>query len=66
MMASTGGVWAQPVHGRAADAWGYGTSYVIAAGINSLAIPTLILSRRQNAPADTVDISEAAPAAQPA
>jgi MFS family permease len=64
MMASTGGVWAQPVLGRAADAWGYGTSYVIAAGINSLAIPTLILSRRQNAPADTVDVGDAA--AQPA
>jgi MFS family permease len=66
MMSSTGGVWAQPVLGRAADAWGYGTSYVIAAGINSLAIPTLILSRRQNAPADTTEISDAAPAAQPA
>jgi MFS family permease len=66
MMASTGGVWTQPVLGRAADAWGYATSYVISAGIAALAVPCLALSRRQNNPADTVDITEAAPAAQPA
>jgi MFS family permease len=66
MMSSSGGVWAQPVLGRAADAWGYGTSYVISAGISALAVPCLILSRRQDAPADTVEITEAEPAAQPA
>jgi MFS family permease len=66
MMGSSGGVWAQPVLGRAADAWGYGTSYVISAGISALAVPCLILSRRQNAPADTVEITEAEPAPQPA
>jgi MFS family permease len=66
MMSSTGGVWAQPVLGRAADAWGYGTSYVISAGISALAVPCLVLSRRQNAPADTVEITEAEPAPQPA
>ena len=31
MMSSTGGVWTQPVLGRAADVWGYATSYVIGA-----------------------------------
>jgi MFS family permease len=66
MMGSSGGVWAQPVLGRAADAWGYGTSYVISAGISALAVPCLILSRRQNAAADTVEITEAEPAPQPA
>jgi MFS family permease len=66
MMGSTGGVWAQPVLGRAADAWGYGTSYVISAGISALAIPCLALSRRQNAPADTVDVTEAEAVPQPA
>src|SRR5215216_4735110 len=39
MMSSTGGVWAQPVLGRAADAWGYASSYVFAAGISAVAIP---------------------------
>src|SRR4029079_1213218 len=38
MMGSTGGVWAQPVLGRAADAYGYGTSYVFSAAIAALAV----------------------------
>jgi MFS family permease len=66
MMGSSGGVWAQPVLGRAADVYGYPTSYVISAGIASLAIPCLALSRRQNNPADTIDVAEAEPAPQPA
>jgi MFS family permease len=59
MMGSTGGVWAQPVLGRAADAWGYPSSYLLSAGISALAIPFLALSRRQNAPADTVEVAKA-------
>jgi MFS family permease len=67
MMSSTGGVWAQPVLGRAADAWGYAPSYLMASGISLLAIPCLILSRRQNAPADTVDeVTDAEAVPQPA
>jgi MFS family permease len=54
LMGSTGGVWAQPALGRAADAWGYAPSYLMAAGISALALPFLALSRRQNAAADTV------------
>jgi MFS family permease len=65
LMSSSGGVWAQPVLGRAADVWGYAPSYLISAGISALAIPSLFLSRRENAPADTVDVAEA-PAPQPA
>jgi MFS family permease len=67
MMSSTGGVWAQPVLGKAADAYGYATSYVLSAGIAAFAIPFLALSRRQGSPADTIDeIAEAEPAPQPA
>jgi MFS family permease len=64
LMDSTGGVWAQPVLGRAADAWGYAPSYLISAGITTLALPALVLSRRQNAAADTVEVvdAQAAPA----
>jgi MFS family permease len=65
MMSSTGGVWAQPVLGRAADVYGYGTSYVFSAAIAALAIPCLALSRRQNAPADTADASNAEPVPLP-
>jgi len=53
LVASSGGVWVQPVLGRAADVWGYGPSYVIGAGISALALPFLALSRAQNAPADS-------------
>jgi MFS family permease len=60
LMNSAGGVWAQPVLGRAADVWGYAPSYLMSAGITALAIPFLALSRRQNAPADTVEVAEAA------
>jgi Major Facilitator Superfamily. len=66
MMSSTGGVWAQPVLGKAADAYGYATSYVLSAGIAAFAIPFLALSRRQNAPADTQEVAEAEPVPQPA
>jgi MFS family permease len=65
LMSSTGGVWAQPVLGRAADVWGYAPSYLLGAGINVLAVPALYLSRRRNMPADHVR-GDAAGLAQPA
>ena len=66
LMASSGGVWTQPVLGRAADVWGYAPSYLMSAGISALALPFLVRSRRQNAPADALGTptNEAAP--QPA
>jgi MFS family permease len=54
LAASSGGVWTQPVLGRAADVWGYAPTYLMSAGISALALPFLALSRRQNAPADTI------------
>jgi MFS family permease len=65
MMASTGGVWAQPILGRVADTSGYAASYLVSAGISVFALPFIVLSRNQNAPADTHELTEA-PAAQPA
>jgi MFS family permease len=58
LMDSSGGVWTQPVLGRAADVWGYAPSYLIGAGISALAVPCLALSRRQNAPADTLEFAD--------
>jgi MFS family permease len=66
MMASSGGVWTQPVLGRAADAWGYAPSYLMGAGISALALPFLLLSRRQNAAADTVQVAGVQGVPQPA
>jgi MFS family permease len=58
LMSSSGGVWAQPVLGRAADVWGYPASYLVSAGIATLALPPIALSRRQNHPADTVQTTD--------
>jgi MFS family permease len=66
LMTSTGGVWTQPILGRAADAWGYAPSYLIGAAISALALPFLALSRRQNAPADRLEVVGDVPAAAPA
>jgi MFS family permease len=53
MLGSTGGVVVQPVLGRSADVWGYPGSYILGAAISALALPFVLLSRKQNAPADT-------------
>ncbi|MGZ3587741.1 MAG: MFS transporter [Candidatus Limnocylindrales bacterium] len=54
LMGSAGGVVAQPALGRAADVYGYGTSYVIAAAISAIALPFTILARRENATSDPI------------
>jgi len=66
LTSSVGGVWSQPVLGRAADVWSYPSSYLLGAGISAVAVPALALSRRQNAPADWVEIDQAEAAPQPA
>jgi MFS family permease len=52
LMSSSGGVVIQPALGRAADLWGYPTSYVLSAAVSALALPFVWLSRRSNVPAD--------------
>jgi MFS family permease len=54
LMGSAGGVVAQPALGRAADVYGYAASYVVAAGIQLLAVPFAIASRRTNAVSDPI------------
>jgi MFS family permease len=65
LMGSSGGVWGQPVLGKSADLWGYGASYVVGAAISAFALPALLLSRRQDAPADHVTVSPTAPGLGP-
>jgi MFS family permease len=62
LMESTGGVWAQPVLGRSADVWGYGPSYLLGGAINAVALPFLALSRKQDTPADTIEVVDGEPA----
>jgi predicted MFS family arabinose efflux permease len=52
LMGNVGGVVVQPPLGRTADVAGYPFSLVVAGAINAIALPFLLLSRRQNAAAD--------------
>jgi len=61
LMGSSGGVVIQPVLGKAADAYSYSTSFLFGALFQLVAIPFLVRSRRERAPADTaVSLSERA------
>ena len=70
MLSSSGGVVVQPALGKAADVWGYATSYLLSGVIAAFSLPFILWSRRQNAPADTATgmvgtAPEAAEAPQP-
>jgi MFS family permease len=67
LMGSTGGVVVQPVLGKTADIYSYGTSYVFGAAFQALAVPFLLLSRREKSPSDVmVGGPQAEPAPVPA
>jgi MFS family permease len=52
LLGSLGGVVAQPALGRVAEGWGYAASYLAAAGVALLALPFVLLARRERAPSD--------------
>ena len=52
LLSSSGGVVVQPVLGKVADVWSYSTSYVVGAGFELLALPFILLARREKAPSD--------------
>lgn len=54
LMGSTGGVVIQPALGRVADVYGYGPSYLVAAGVHVLALPFFWLARRERASSDPI------------
>jgi predicted MFS family arabinose efflux permease len=54
LLSSAGGVVAQPALGRVADQGGYGLSYVVAGAANLLAIPFVLLARRERASSDPI------------
>ena len=67
LMGSAGGVVIQPALGRVADVNGYGASYLVAAGVQALAVPFILLARREKAVSDPITGTEDAtdPAAPP-
>lgn len=54
LFSSFGGVAIQPALGKIADAGSYPLSYVVGAGIQLIALPFVLLARRENAPSDAV------------
>jgi MFS family permease len=54
LMGSAGGVVAQPALGRVADVNGYAASYLVSAGIQVLALPFMLLARREKASSDPI------------
>lgn len=55
MITSLGGVIAQPALGKTAEVYGYPASYIGAAAFQFLAIPFLLLARREKAKSDPLD-----------
>lgn len=56
LMDSAGGAVVQPTMGGIADAAGYGPSLVASAVIQSIALPFMVLARRQRAASDPLDV----------
>jgi MFS family permease len=55
LLSSAGGVVAQPGLGKVADVWGYGASYLVSSGVQLLALPFIVLARRERASSDRTD-----------
>jgi MFS family permease len=65
LMGSAGGVVAQPVLGRVADVSGYAASYLVSAAVQVVALPLVLLARREKSPSDPItdhaEVTEPAP-----
>lgn len=55
LMGSGGGIVIQPVLGKAADAFSYGTSYLFASFFQLAALPFIYLARKEKSPSDFVE-----------
>jgi MFS family permease len=67
LLGSAGAVIIQPTLGKAADVWGYATSYLVGATLELLALPFVLLAKRTKASSDpfTVKVSGESTADQP-
>lgn len=52
LLGSAGGVVIQPALGKSADVWSLSTSFLLAAGLQTAAIPFLLLARREKSKAE--------------
>jgi MFS family permease len=60
LMGSAGATAIQPALGRVADLSGYAASYVVAGGVQLLAIPFVLLARREGAQSDSTAVEQPA------
>ncbi|MGE3467111.1 MAG: MFS transporter [Pyrinomonadaceae bacterium] len=65
LLASAGGVASQPVLGRVAEFWGYPASYLGSSVFQVLALPLLLLARKQNANSDPIKREKEPPEPMP-
>ncbi len=54
LMGSSGGIFIQPLLGKAADVWSYSTSYAMASFVQLAALPFILLARREKAKSDEI------------
>lgn len=57
LMGSSGGIVIQPTLGKAADVWGYASSYAFAACFQLAAVPFILLAKKEKASSDTIESS---------
>ncbi len=55
LMGSSGGIFIQPMLGKVADIYNYPISYAVASAIQVIAVPFLLLSKKQKAKADVIE-----------
>jgi MFS family permease len=55
LMGSLGGTVAQPLLGRVADVSGYAASYLVSGAISALALPFVLMARREQAASDPIE-----------
>lgn len=58
LLASSGGVVFQPALGKVADVWGYPASYIVSGVFQLLALPFILLARREKASSDNIEKGE--------
>ena len=54
LLSSAGATVFQPILGKVADVWSYSISYIVCAGIELLALPLILLARREKASSDPI------------
>jgi hypothetical protein len=58
MLTSLGGVISQPGLGKVAEVWGYPMSYLGSAAFQVIALPFLLLARREKAKSDPTAVPD--------